>query len=80
VDRRLGDRQGREGSVEKKTLYGPCRESERYSLVAHFMAEVLYRLNCRGPYNNNKNANNNNYIVLLYISIFLQGYSYQQQQ
>jgi hypothetical protein len=54
VDRRLGDRQAREGFVEKTTFSGPCWQSKRYSLVAHFMAEVFYRLNCPGPYNNNK--------------------------
>jgi hypothetical protein len=79
VDRRLGDRQGREGSVEKITLSDPCQESKCFSLVAHLVAEVFYWLNYRGPYNNNNNANNNNYAVLSYISIFLQGYLYQQQ-
>jgi hypothetical protein len=63
VDRRIGDRQAGEGSVEKTTLSGPCRESKRYSLFAYFVAEVLYLLNCRGPYDNNNNTNNNNYVV-----------------
>jgi hypothetical protein len=42
LDRRLGDRQGREGSVEKRRLSWICGEPDRYSLVVRSVADVLH--------------------------------------
>jgi hypothetical protein len=51
VDRRLGDRQGQDGSVETN-----C-----YSLVFQFVAESFYRLHRPCPNNNNNNSGDEHY-------------------